>query len=118
MRLLAAWLFAASLCAQPSLDFFRHDRPLLDAHNCYPYQGRWADRIERALKTGFPVAIEQDVTWYGRAAGSQPLRQTGGRRAHPAAALLRACAAAHGERARRQRSRPWPLIVVHFDFKS
>src|SRR5215212_7794092 len=39
-------------------------RVLLDAHNCYPYNGRWADRIERALATGMPLAIEQDLFWY------------------------------------------------------
>jgi len=39
-------------------------RVLMDAHNCYPYGGRWADRIERALKTGPPLAIEQDLFWY------------------------------------------------------
>ena len=116
MRPLAAWLFAASLCAQPSLDVFRHDRPLLDAHNCYPYQGRWTDRIERALKTGFPVAIEQDVTWYGgqpvvshsdKPAGGEPtLRQHFFERVRP----LMENAIAANDRAR------WPLIVVHFDF--
>jgi len=37
---------------------------LLDAHNCYPEQDRWADRIDRALGTGTPVAIEQDLVWY------------------------------------------------------
>jgi hypothetical protein len=39
-------------------------RVLLDAHNCYPEYGRWADRIERALSTGVPLAIEQDLVWY------------------------------------------------------
>ena len=39
-------------------------RVLLDAHNCYPYNGRWADRIDRALSTGTPLAIEQDLVWY------------------------------------------------------
>ena len=39
-------------------------RVVVDAHNCYPYNGRWGDRIERALSTGFPVAIEQDLFWY------------------------------------------------------
>src|SRR5271170_83142 len=46
-----------------SLDFLNHNRPILDAHNCYPYQGRWADRIDRALGTGFPISIEQDLAW-------------------------------------------------------
>jgi hypothetical protein len=52
------------LCAQSvPLDFLNHNRPVLDAHNCYPYDGQWSDRIDRALKTGFPVGIEQDIAW-------------------------------------------------------
>ena len=39
-------------------------RVLLDAHNCYPENGQWGDRLERALKTGLPIAIEQDLAWY------------------------------------------------------
>ena len=35
-----------------------------DSHNCYPYGGRWSDRIDRALAGGTPVAIEQDLFWY------------------------------------------------------
>jgi hypothetical protein len=35
-----------------------------DAHNCYPYEGRWTDRIDRALVGGTPAAIEQDLFWY------------------------------------------------------
>src|SRR5687768_18608939 len=47
----------------PSLEFLNHNQPLLDAHNCYPDRGQWAYRIERALSTGFPIVIEQDLTW-------------------------------------------------------
>ena len=39
-------------------------RVLLDAHNCYPDGDKWVDRIDRALATGVPVAIEQDLAWY------------------------------------------------------
>lgn len=38
-------------------------RALLSAHNCYPYHGVWNDRIDRALATGLPIAIEQDLCW-------------------------------------------------------
>lgn len=38
-------------------------RVVLDAHNAYPYGGRFADRLDRALATGLPVAIEQDLVW-------------------------------------------------------
>ena len=39
-------------------------RTLMDAHNCYPYFEWWSDRIDRALSTGTPLAIEQDLGWY------------------------------------------------------
>jgi hypothetical protein len=39
-------------------------RTLMDAHNCYPYSEWWADRIDRALAAGTPLAIEQDLGWY------------------------------------------------------
>src|SRR5437667_9318697 len=62
------WTFiiagALLLAAPPQLDFLNRNRPVLDAHNCYPYDGRWADRIDRALSTGFPISIEQDLAWY------------------------------------------------------
>ncbi len=39
-------------------------RSLLHAHNCYPDEGQWADRIDRALAIGLrPIAIEQDIAW-------------------------------------------------------
>jgi len=38
-------------------------RVMMDAHNAYPYNGRFADRIDRALATGLPIAIEQDLVW-------------------------------------------------------
>lgn len=66
--LLASCLMTA-LLALPSarsapVGFESGARVLLDAHNCYPYDGRWADRIERALATGVPLAIEQDLVWF------------------------------------------------------
>ena len=41
-----------------------HGHPVLDAHNCYPQDGKWTERIDRALSAGFPVAIEQDIAPY------------------------------------------------------
>jgi hypothetical protein len=118
MKILAAWLLGAALYAQPSLDFLNHNRAVLDAHNCYPYKRRWANRIERALQTGFPVGIEQDITLYGgqpvvshsdKPTGAEPaLREHFFERVRPI--MERALAA--NDRAR------WPLIIVHFDFKS
>jgi hypothetical protein len=39
-------------------------RVLVDAHNAYPSDGKFTDRIDRALGTGLPLAIEQDLVWY------------------------------------------------------
>src|SRR5579871_276729 len=55
-------LGACASCAQ--VPILPGKTPVLDAHNCYPYDGRWADRIDRALSAGFPVSIEQDLAWY------------------------------------------------------
>lgn len=99
-------------------------RVLLDAHNAYPYQGRWADRIDRALATGLPLAIEQDLVWRP-ATGSRPahsivshgepftgeepsLRDHFFERVRPI--IERALAS--GDR------RDWPLLVLNLDFKT
>jgi hypothetical protein len=117
-------LLVLVLCLLPSpaqtnaLDFLNHNRPLLDAHNCYPYDGKWADRIDRALANGSPVAIEQDIASYGGRAvvshtdnvkGGEPLlRDYFFARVRPIVEK----ALAENDRAK------WPLIVLHFDFKS
>jgi len=113
-------LILASILSLPALaqiDVGRIKGPLLDAHNCYPYQGQYANRIERALALGFPIAIEQDVAfWNGHAVvshtakttGTEPtLRQHFFERVRP---LM--------EKALKEKKKSeWPLIVVHFDFK-
>src|SRR5689334_6169045 len=99
-------------------------RVLLDAHNCYPENGQWTDRLERALNTGLPIAIEQDLAWHrdktsGRSwsvvvhhlppSGSEPtLKQYFFERIRPLV-----------ERALQDRDRAnWPLITLNLDFKS
>ena len=122
-RILAYLAAAASLAAQPlPLHLLNGNRPVLDAHNCYPNEGRWGDRIDRALKTGYPVGIEQDLAWYvepatgkGRVVVSHTAKTTGKEptlrsyffeRVRPIIETL-------GKDDRAQ----WPLIVLHFDFK-
>jgi hypothetical protein len=92
-------------------------RVLLDAHNCYPYDGRWADRIDRALSTGTPLAIEQDLVWFnGRSLvahenpnGTEPtMRQYFFERIRP---IVEAAL-------RDQKRDMWPLITLNLDFKS
>ncbi len=60
--ILAAFSLSCGLLTREA--YLPGKRVLLDAHNCYPYQEDWADRIDRALDTGTPLAIEQDLVWY------------------------------------------------------
>jgi len=123
--ILLLFLAALEVCAQTApLAFLNHNQSLLDAHNCYPYDGKWKDRVDRALATGFPVGIEQDIAWgvdpatgKGRPVvthtpktnGTEPaLRDYFFERVRPIV-----------EKALKENDRSrWPLIVLHFDFKS
>lgn len=98
-------------------------RVLLDAHNAYPQDGRWSDRIDRALSTGLPVAIEQDLYWVKNAAsGRFEIRV-----AHDTSELAHAPTleayffskvAPIMERALAEQDRDrWPLVVLNLDFK-
>jgi hypothetical protein len=66
--------FSLLVWAPPAADaaFEPGTRVLLDAHNCYPYNGRWADRIDRALSTGTPLAVEQDLVWFSHRESACP----------------------------------------------
>src|ERR1039458_695833 len=118
MRPLLTLFAALPLFGQANLDYMNHNRPVLDAHNCYPYKGNFQNRIDRALATGYPVGIEQDLGWAkGRGVVSHAAQTTG---AEPAlrdyffekVRPLVEKALKENDRAR------WPIIVVHFDFKS
>ncbi len=109
----------------PSLDKILN-RPILDAHNCYPYEGQWSDRIDRALgarATGFPVAIEQDIAWgVDKATGKFRPVVTHKKETSGDEPTLRDHFFEHVrpivEKALRDNDRAhWPLIILHFDFK-
>jgi hypothetical protein len=126
LRNAAVLLLAAGFAftQEASREFLNHGKPMVDAHNSYPYNGRWADRIERALAAGYPVAIEQDLAWgidpetgkpapvlshSAKTTGEEPtLKKYFFERLRP---LVEATLAAN------ERSR-WPIIILHFDFKS
>lgn len=38
-------------------------RTLVLAHNAYPDHGRYADRLDRALASGQPLIVEEDLAW-------------------------------------------------------
>jgi hypothetical protein len=99
-------------------------RSLLHAHNAYPEDGRWRDRIDRALATGqVPMVIEQDIAFAPRNQpgertvvshddtlnGDEPsLQQYFFDRVRPI--IERALTAGQKDR--------WPVLVLHLDFKT
>src|SRR5262249_16129895 len=99
-------------------------RSVMDAHNCYPYFEWWSDRIDRALATGTPLAIEQDLYWHtdkrtgkswsvlahgGPSSGNEPtLKDYFFERIRPFVE----------EALRENDHRDWPLVTLNLDFKS
>lgn len=99
-------------------------RVLLDAHNAYPERGRFADRLSRALATGMPLAIEQDLYWRRDSVTGMYESVV----AHDADALAGApTLESHFfdavrplmERALAENRRAsWPLVTLNLDFKT
>ena len=118
-----AVMLSCATAGAADLAFLNQGHPVLDAHNCYPYDGRWNDRAQRALDSGFPVSIEQDLAWYvdpktgkGRVVVSHTPTPTGREptlRAYFFEQLRPVIEKALVENERRE----WPLIILHFDFK-
>jgi hypothetical protein len=99
-------------------------RVLLDAHNAYPEHGRWADRLDRALATGLPVAIEQDLVWAvdsstgrGHSVVSHGAPLTGGEPTLESYFFDRIGPLLE-QAVRENRRDTWPLFVLNLDFKS
>jgi hypothetical protein len=121
-----AAIILSSFSAQaqgPDLDFLNHNQPILDAHNCYPYQGHWSDRMQRALRSGFPVSIEQDLAWYvdpatgvGRVVVSHTPHPTGSEPTLEDYFFKQIRPVVEKAVAENKRDQ-WPVIVLHFDFK-
>lgn len=96
-------------------------RTLLDAHNAYPERGRWGDRIDRALATGLPLAIEQDLHWSvqdGTGASLVAHDDDALRGAPTLDAYFFARIRPLMERALAENKREtWPVLVLNLDFK-
>ena len=120
---LLATFVLPDLAQGQDLDFLNHNQPILDAHNCYPYEGHWNDRIQRALNSGFPVSIEQDLAWYvdpttgkGRVVVSHTPHPTGSEPTLEDYFFKQVSPVVQKIIAENKRSE-WPLIILHFDFK-
>ncbi|BDC48530.1 hypothetical protein F183_A08460 [Bryobacterales bacterium F-183] len=93
-------------------------RVLLDAHNCYPYAGLFDDRIDRALATGIPIAIEQDLAWHVdhsvlshevKTTGTEPLMQK---------YFFEKIRPIVEKELKDGDKKKWPIITLNLDFKT
>jgi hypothetical protein len=126
MKLIVTMLIAgvSAWSQTQSLEPLNHGRPMLDAHNCYPYEGQWTDRLDRALSAGLPVVIEQDLTWHvdrttgkGRIAISHGTETRGDEPGLRDYFFDRVRPIVEQALAKNDKSN-WPLLILHFDFKS
>lgn len=117
--LVAAALGEASAPAQPSAAWT--PRVWLHAHNCYPDEGRGADRLARALAaTRGTLAIEQDVVWDARRRQPVVSHDTDLDGAEPTleAHFFEALAPRLDRALAARDTSAWPLVVLHLDFKT
>jgi len=99
-------------------------RVLIDAHNAYPTEGRFEDRIDRALATGMPLAIEQDLFWYVDPRSGTP-RSVVAHVTEEAAGnpgfedyFFKKVAPIMDRALAENKQAAWPLITLNLDFKS
>jgi len=121
LTLCALALSVLSLHAEPPAPL---RGPIVDAHNSYPEDGKWTDRLARALGTNQrPIGIEQDLVW-------KPDGQGGGTSvvAHSTTLLggeptlddhfFKVVAPTLDKALVAGATDTWPVIVLHFDFKT
>lgn len=98
--------------------------PIVDAHNCYPENGQWADRLSRALgTTPRPIGIEQDLVWKpdGKGGGTSVVAhdaKLAGGEPTLEEHFFQVVAPAMDAALKTGAPGMWPLIVLHFDFKT
>jgi hypothetical protein len=52
-----------ALAAGPTNTYAPGSRTQVLSHNAYPDHGKYADRLDRTLASGLPVAVEEDLAW-------------------------------------------------------
>lgn len=114
----------AGIAASAQDNFAPGTRTIVDAHNCYPYNGRWSDRIDRALATGTPIGIEQDLVWFrdpktgaGHSVLSHDLHPSGDEPTLESYFFSKVKPLIEAEL---QHPHPenWPIITLNLDFKT
>jgi hypothetical protein len=100
-------------------------RIVMHADNAFPYDGQFANRLDRVLSAALPVMVEQDLFWYtDEATGkSKSVIAHGAKYASPRDPTLENYFLAKirpvMEKALQEgNSGNWPLVTLYLDFKS
>jgi hypothetical protein len=59
----AALLLSAAIAAKLQSSYSPGSRVQVLAHNAYPDHGKYADRLDRAIASGTPFVVEEDLAW-------------------------------------------------------
>jgi hypothetical protein len=59
----AVVLLTAAVGATLQNTYVPGSRTQILAHNAYPDHGKYADRLDRAIASGTPFVVEQDLAW-------------------------------------------------------
>jgi hypothetical protein len=116
---LAGLAVSVAIAAKTSSPFAPGARTLMLAHNAYPDEGKFGDRLDRAISGGVPFAVEEDLVWVTgksllihneKAAG--PDSPTLESYFFPKVAPIVEKALKEGNKGN------WPLIVLYLDIKN
>lgn len=127
LKIFVLYIFIAILtgCSpKPDKAILPGTRTLLDAHNCYPYHGKWTDRIDRALGTGLPLAIEQDLVWFTDSLSGKSWsivahgKPYTGREPTLKNYFFERIRPLVEQAFRENKKQNWPLIILNLDFKT
>jgi glycerophosphoryl diester phosphodiesterase len=122
LRYVLILISATALTAQSQPRLF-NGRPMTHAHNAYPEDGRWGDRIDRALATGVtPIVIEQDVALAGQGVSARSVvshdDELSGNEPTLEAYFFDRVRPLMERALAERREEQWPLVVLHLDFKT
>jgi hypothetical protein len=94
-------------------------RTIVLAHNAYPSHGEYADRLTRALASGQPVAVEQDLAWIdGKSLMIHGARNAGNDDPTLDSYFFPAIRPIMEKALKDGNKRQWPLVTLYLDIKN
>jgi len=117
---LAMALFTSGgISAAQQATFSPGARTLVLAHNAYPDHGKYTDRLDRAIASGFPFVVEEDLAWVD----GKSLLVHGAKNASPDDPMLETYFFPKVKPIMEQALRTgnqgnWPLVTLYLDIKN